>query len=140
MGLQSRVRVGGCSPTRHEAAAPIHLAVQLVQVVPSLPPVTNYATADPTAAPRTALFRARVPPLGHALYTFAAVADETGEQPTEVLEHAATGAAGAAVTIENEVLSLTFDASGALASITNKAVQLTTPLTQALLPHGKCLS
>lgn len=101
--------------------------------------MTNYATADPAAALRTALFRARVPPLGHALYTFAATADETVEQPAEAPEYTAAAtaagpaaaAAGSAVTIENEALSLTFDATGALASITNKAAKLTTPLTQA---------
>ena len=43
----------------------------------------------------------------------------------------ALAAVGSAVTIENEALSLTFDATGALASITNKAAKLTTPLTQA---------
>ena len=117
-----------------------------VQIVPSLPPVTNYATADPAAARRTALFRARVPPLGHALYTFTATADQTDEQPAKAQqpakapEHsaaaaavaaaAAGSAAGSAVTIENEALSLTFDATGALASISNKAAKLTTPLTQ----------
>ena len=128
--------VGICTSACHGAATSIRLTVQ---IVPSLPPVTNYATADPAAALRTALFRARVPPLGHALYTFAAVPDETVEQPAEAPEHtAATPAAtpapapaGSAVTIENEALSLTFDATGALASITNKAAKLTTPLTQA---------
>lgn len=103
-----------------------------VQIVPSLPPVTNYATADPAAARRTALFHARVPPLGHALYTFTATTEKTDEQPAKAPEHraAAAAAVGSAVTIENEALSLTFDASGALASITNKAAKLTTPLTQ----------
>lgn len=102
--------------------------------------MTNYAIANPAAALRTALFRARVPPLGHALYTFTAVADETVEQRAEVPEHTAgttaevseLAAVGSAVTIENEALSLTFDGTGALASITNKAAKLTTPLTQAI--------
>ena len=37
--------------------------------------------------------------------------------------------------IGNEALSLTFDASGALASMTNKAAGVTTPLTQVFAHH-----